>query len=187
MGEIRIVSGKYRGRKILSPKGETTRPLLTRLRKSLADVLRPRLRGVRLLDLFGGTGAIAFELLSNGAESAVIVEYDGPTAAMIAANAKALAADAEIVHGEAIREIQRLHAQGKSFDLIMVAPPYGRDLQKQAMEAIVALPLLRTRGLVVVQRESTEPQWQPHGGFTLAQSRAYGRTVFDFYEQEDRT
>ena len=68
MGSIQIVSGTLRGRTILTPAEDTTRPLLSRLRKTLADILRPSLQGTAVLDLFGGSGAIAFELLSNGAD-----------------------------------------------------------------------------------------------------------------------
>lgn len=179
---LRITSGRYRGRALSSPEGEGTRPLLTRLRKSLADILRPKIQGAKLLELFGGTGAISFELLSNGADEAHLVELDPKAAAIITANAKKLGAKATVATGDALKRIELLHRSDRTFDLVIVAPPYGKGLQKSAMDALAAFPILGPGGLAVVQREKQEPFWEPHGGFVLERTREYGRTVFDFYQ-----
>lgn len=183
MSDLRITSGRFKGRALISPEGEeVTRPLLTRLRKSLADILRPRLQGARVLELFGGTGAIAFELLSNGAATATIIEKDPVSARIIRENARKLGAEAKVVEGDCLQKIPQLAAQGEKFDIIIVAPPYGLGLQKKAMGALSSNPLLLPGGLAIVQREKIEPLWEPVGLFTFAQTRAYGRTVFDFYD-----
>lgn len=178
---LRITSGRYRGRSLISPEGEGTRPLLTRLRKSLADILRPRLQGAKLLELFGGTGAISFELISNGADEAHIIELDPSAAAIISENAKKLGAKAAVTTGDAIKRIELLHRSGRSYDIVIVAPPYSKGLQAAAMEALAAHAVLKDGGLAVVQRENTEPFWEPKGGFFHERTREYGRTVFDFY------
>lgn len=180
MGEIRITSGTLRGRKIQSPPGETTRPLLTRVRKSLCDILRPRLAGSRVLDLFGGSGAIALELLSNGAASGLVVELDAAAAALIRQNAAALHARLEVLAGDALKVIPRLAAAGTRFDLIVVAPPYGLGLQQKALDALAATQLLAPEGTLVVQRDSREPA-SAAGPFQHEQTRRYGRTVLEFY------
>jgi len=184
-GRVRITSGRLRGRTVNTPQGDATRPLLTRLRKSLADILRPRLAGSRILDLFGGSGAIAFELLSNGAEAAVVCELDGGTADRVAATAASLGLGeaVRVLHGDALEQIERLAGAGEAFDMVVVAPPYGKGLQGRALAALGAHPLLAPGGVVVVQRDAREPQGEAPPGLALVRSREYGRTVFDFYDR----
>ena len=181
MDELRIVSGKYKGRSLKSPEGKGTRPLLTRLRKSLADILRPRLPGCRVLDVFGGTGAISFELLSNGAEEAVIVELDPAAASIIKENARKLGAPVNVMTGDALAAVDLLWASKRLFDIVVVAPPYGLGLQKKTMDALSAKPLLRQGGTAIVQREAAEPFWEAVQPLEHERTRKYGRTVFDFY------
>ena len=183
MGSITITSGSLRGRRIQTPEGAETRPLLTRLRKSLADILRPRLAGVRLVDLFGGSGAIAFELLSNGAASAVIVELNRKTAELVRTNARSLGLEAavEVVDGDGVAAVQGLCRKKDAFDIIIVAPPYGLGLQQQAVAALARHRLLKPQGIIIVQREDKEAQVTTPAGLDLVRTRAYGRTVFDFY------
>jgi 16S rRNA (guanine966-N2)-methyltransferase len=183
MGSITITSGSLRGRRIQTPEGAETRPLLTRLRKSLADILRPRLAGVRLVDLFGGSGAIAFELLSNGAASAVIVELNRKTAELVRTNARSLGLEAavEVVGGDGVAAVQGLCRKKDAFDIIIVAPPYGLGLQQQAVAALASHRLLKPQGVIIVQREDREAQVPTPPGLDLVRTRDYGRTVFDFY------
>jgi 16S rRNA (guanine(966)-N(2))-methyltransferase RsmD len=183
MGKIRITSGTLRGRSVDTPEGEGTRPLLTRLRKSLADLLRPRLAGTRVLDLFGGSGAVAFELLSNGAREAVVVELDRDTARLIECNAARLQVPVAVAAGDALDQVPLLAGRGERFDVIVIAPPYGAGLQQKALDAVAEAGLLAGGGVVVVQRDHREPLAAAKGGLRLSRSRSYGRTVFDFYEQ----
>ena len=183
MGAITITSGTLRGRRLKTPEGSQTRPLLTRLRKSLADILRPQLAQCRLLDLFGGSGAIAFELLSNGAAAAVIVELNAKTAGLIRENAKTLGIEAavEVFQGDGIATLAALARKKDAFDIIIVAPPYGLGLQQKAIDSLARHPLLKTGGIIIVQREDREPQVAAPVGLALVRSRCYGRTLFDFY------
>jgi len=166
-----------------TPPGDATRPLLTRLRKSLIDILRPRLEGARVLDLFGGSGAIAFECLSNGAAHAVIIELDPATAVLIRRNAQSLGVDGsvEVFTGDGIKAISRLEDREDRFDIIIIAPPYGHTLQQQALLRLSHAPVLARGGLIVVQRDTHEPCIEPAPGIVHGSTRSYGRTVFDFY------
>jgi 16S rRNA (guanine966-N2)-methyltransferase len=183
VGSLRISSGSLRGRKVQTPEGEGTRPLLTRVRKSLSDLLRPDLPGSRVLDLFGGSGAIAFELLSNGAKTAVVVELDAAAARLIRENSEALSAEVEVLRMSALDALPRLASGERSFDVVIVAPPYGRGLQQAVLEALEHHWLLAPGAIVVLQRERREPAAvpAPSGRLRLVRTREYGRTVFDFY------
>ena len=188
MGIIHITSGRLRGRKVRTPEGLETRPLLTRLRKSLADVLRQGLKGARVLDLFGGSGAVAFELLSNGAASAVVVEKNPKTAELIRWNACELGVeeDVEVFKENGIKAVSRLAGQGEKFDIIVIAPPYRLGLQQRAIDVLENHALLAADGIVIVQREDREPVPEASGRLRFVRTRSYGRTAFDFYEEEAR-
>lgn len=185
MGKIQIASGDLRGRSIQTPAQDTTRPLLSRLRKTLADILRPRLPGARLLDLFGGSGAIAFELLSNGASHADIVEQDMRAAALIQNNADRLGLRQRVaVHNaDALRMIERLEERAQCFDIILVAPPYGRGLQQTSIDALAHSGLLAESAIVIVQRDRREPRTEAASALRPLRERSYGRTLFEFFDR----
>lgn len=137
-----------------------------------------------MLDLFGGSGAIAFELLSNGAGCAVISEKDPLVASLIAQNAVALKVEVEVINADALSAIEALAAAGRSFDIIIAAPPYGLDLQQQTVDALEKnAALLAPGGLVFVQREAKEPEPVASGTLVHTSSRSYGRTIFDFFSE----
>lgn len=187
MGAIRITSGTLRGRLVRTPEGESTRPLLTRLRKSLADILRPALRDARVLDLFGGSGAVAFELLSNGAREALIVELEPAVAELVRRNARELEVPARVLPADALRAVPELAATGERFDVVVVAPPYGLGLQQSVLDALGTNEILAQGGTVVLQRDHREPEAQPDdpSRLRLYRTRRYGRTVFDFYREAE--
>lgn len=188
MGSVRITSGRLRGRKVTTPEGQETRPLLTRVRKSLVDLLRPRLPGARVLELFGGSGAIALELLSNGAARATVVELNPRTARLIGENAAAVGEGerVRVQTGDALAAAEAFARAGERFDLVVVAPPYGRSLHQEAVAVLDRHPLLAPGGLVVVQRDTAEPEARAGKGLVHVRSRSYGKTTFDFYEAAAR-
>src|SRR6186713_2677315 len=100
-GGMRIIAGTHRGRRIAAPPGETTRPMLDRMREALFSTLAPWLADACVLDLFAGSGSLGLEALSRGARRARFVERDAETARLIADNARLLGeeARAEIVRG----------------------------------------------------------------------------------------
>jgi 16S rRNA (guanine966-N2)-methyltransferase len=148
-------------------------------------MLRPRLQGARVLDVFGGSGAIACELLSNGAAGAVVVELDRSAADIITDNARRLGLAGVLAcrHGDAIVALRDFAREGQAFDIIIIAPPYGRGLQAQALEVLGGSAVLSSGGVVVVQREDSEPHSAHAGKLACRQTRRYGRTVFDVYEE----
>ena len=147
------------------------------------DSTAPNPRGL-WLDLFGGSGAIAFELLSNGAENALVVEIHAETAALILRNARELGVEAavRVLEGDGIRAVEALAGEGQEFDIIVIAPPYEHGLQQEALTALSKNgSLLAAGGSVVVQRDRHESVPETSGGLSLVRTRSYGRTSFDFF------
>lgn len=119
---MRVVAGAHRGRRLHAPPGRDTRPTSDRVREALFQLLGP-LGGVRVLDLFAGSGALAIEALSRGAASAVLVEQDPRAVAVIRRNLEPLAADAEVRRGDALAFLRAY--QGPPFGLVLIDPPYS--------------------------------------------------------------
>jgi 16S rRNA (guanine966-N2)-methyltransferase len=174
---MRIIAGKFRGKHLLTPEDDSIRPTADRVRESIFDILSSRLgpqfEGLRVLDLFAGTGALGLEALSRGASGAVFVETGAEARGLIRDNIEALgvAGIAKLLR----RDATSLGPSGTmgAFDLIFLDPPYNQELGERALlsareggwlapEATIVLE--EARGAVVV----------PPPGFTLDDRREYG-------------
>lgn len=123
---MRIVAGRYGGRRLTAPKGEGTRPTSDRVREALFSALGP-LDGARVLDLFAGTGALGLEALSRGAEHVVFVERDRRALTALRANVAALDVPpgaVEVRPGEARGALRAARERGDDYDLVFLDPPY---------------------------------------------------------------
>ncbi len=121
--EVRIIGGRWRGRKIRFPAGLPVRPSPDRVRETLFNWLAPTIAGARCLDLFAGTGVLGFEALSRGAASAVLVDRDPGVVAHLNATSELLGADtARVIRADAE---DWLAAGAGPFDLVFVDPPFA--------------------------------------------------------------
>lgn len=181
---LRVISGALKGRRIETPSGKGTRPVLSRVRKAVFDALQFEIRGTRVLDLFGGSGSYAIEALSLGAESATIVELDSQAYRILIGNVKTLRIEdrAECLLGDALEVIPKLSHAGRRYEFIFAAPPQGQGLITSAFSRMRDHPVLAPEGLVVAQHH---PQEYRSGlakeGWELIRERRYGNTVVGFY------
>jgi 16S rRNA (guanine966-N2)-methyltransferase len=145
MGSIRIVGGSLGGRRLRAPPGDATRPTSDRVREAIASVLRSRgaIEGARVLDLYAGSGALGFEMISRGANSVLFVERDPRVTRLIRENAGELALreQVEVLCEDVTRaKAEAAILQRAPFSLVLADPPY-RDVQ-QAVDAIARLTAL---------------------------------------------
>ena len=150
----RIIGGNARGRRLEAPRGDKTRPTASRVKQTLFDVLAPRMRGCRFLDLFAGSGAVGLEALSRGAAEVVLVESDRHAASIIRDNAvlvRGAGGRAEVRCVDYRQALTALARQGRSFDLVFVDPPYESELYEPALERLARLGLLAAGATVVVE------------------------------------
>ncbi|MFP4129531.1 MAG: 16S rRNA (guanine(966)-N(2))-methyltransferase RsmD [Halorhodospira sp.] len=136
-GQLRIIGGQWRGRKLPVPTGgEGVRPTGDRVRETLFNWLAPALPGTRCLDLFAGTGALGLEALSRGAAEAVLVERDPQAAAGLRRNLAALGAEGGRVEAvDALAYLRRPPAA--AFEVAFLDPPYEADLLPACCQALV--------------------------------------------------
>jgi 16S rRNA (guanine966-N2)-methyltransferase len=158
---MRIVSGTYRGRALVAPKGHSTRPTADRTRQALFNVLEHApwshgLRGLRVLDLFAGSGALGLEALSRGAIFCVGIDLDEDARAAIERNAKALGAAGDIAVRRADATRLGPRADPAPFDLVFLDPPYGTGMNEPALAALGRHGWLAPGAIVVVERGTSE-------------------------------
>ena len=153
---MRIVAGRYGGRRIAAPPGRDTRPTADRVREALFSILGA-LDGARVLDLYAGSGALGIEALSRGAAAAVFVERDRRAAAVLRDNLRALGADADVRQVDALAALRGARAGGETYDLVLCDPPYRQapELGRPLGEALV--PVLADGARVVTESDCRAP------------------------------
>lgn len=148
---MRIIAGEWRGRRLQAPPGLSTRPTADRVRETLFSMLASRIgsfEGLRVADLFAGSGALGLEALSRGASFACFVESDADAAAAIKANADALGAAARVT---ILRASALALPKAEAFDLIFADPPYDRGSGTRAASAVSAAGWLSQGGLMAIE------------------------------------
>jgi len=170
VGSLRIVAGELGGRRLQVPAG-ATRPTADRVREAVFSILGD-LSGLRVLDLFAGSGALGIEALSRGAAEAVFVDSASPAISTLRENLAALGLQAEAHKREALAWLGKA-AAGEAFDLVFCDPPY--DLSQQMGPALAAAlpPILSTNARIVTESHKRTPLELP---FTLLRERDYGDT-----------
>ena len=180
---MRIIAGALKGRRLVTPRGDTTRPTADQVRIALMDTLAPRLPAARVLDLFAGAGGVGLEALSRGAAHATFVERDARAVAALRANIDALCggALARVRRGDVLRELVALYRAGERFDLVFLDPPYEAGMVETTLEALGGGGLLMSEGLVVVQHFTKRAPAATIGVLATFRTRRFGETTLTFY------
>ncbi len=175
---MRIVAGSRKGHRITAPKGVVTRPTSDRVREAAFSIVGP-VEEAAVLDLFAGSGALGLEALSRGARSCVFVERDRGAARVIQANLEKLQlTGATVVNRDAAAALRSERESGRSFDLVLVDPPYDEWSSYATLLAEFVPAVLAGDGLVVVE---TSDRIEPELPLDLVTTRRYGSariTVF---------
>lgn len=182
---MRIVGGKFKGRSIAAPAGQATRPTSDRVREAIFNILSHGIEGfsvegVRVLDLFAGTGALGLEALSRGARFCQFVDDDATARGLIRRNADGLGVIGQCKIWR--RDATKLGpcAPQPPFDLVFVDPPYNKDLGGKALASLTAGGWL-TPSAVLVLEEAEKAEVADVPGLTLLDRRLYGDTQVRFY------
>ena len=189
---MRVISGSARGRKLKSPKSSETRPIMDRVKTALFDILAPEIMGMRVLDLFAGTGAVGIEALSRGAESATFIERSPEAWRLVRENLALtnLSDRAEVLRADAFAYLQQAAAIGRKFDLVYIAPPQYVKMAAQALTQLDAAPLTEPDGLVIVQihpQERAELDALALRRLRRYDERRYGSTLLLFYTHDEES
>jgi len=189
-GALRIIAGRWRGRKIQFPEIAGLRPTPNRVRETLFNWLQPWLPGARCLDLFAGSGALSFEALSRGAGEVVLVERNPDAAAALRYNLATLkAADAELIETDALSLLE--HAPVRAFDIVFLDPPFNPDPGADDVLARCCALLdgrgwLKPEGLVYLEVPAGRAPPLPRG-WTLMRSKQAGQVGYHLMRRHEFT
>ncbi|MBQ5967750.1 MAG: 16S rRNA (guanine(966)-N(2))-methyltransferase RsmD [Clostridiales bacterium] len=181
----RVVSGKCRGTVLEAPKGDATRPTTDKVKEAIFSSIQMRVPGSAFLDVFSGTGQMAIEALSRGAESAVLIDQAGKSQQVIARNLekthlKEQARPMKMAFAEAMKLLGK---KGESFDIIFMDPPYAMAsaFAKTASELIKEYGLLSEGGIFIVESDADTEISTIVTNMTCIKSCKYGSTLVTFF------
>jgi 16S rRNA (guanine966-N2)-methyltransferase len=190
---MRVIAGRFGGRRLSAPRGAGTRPTADRVREALFSMLGP-LDGLSVLDLFAGTGALGIEALSRGAAAAVFVERDRLALGALREHLAALGLDSgeaaaaqelsvQVRAQDAFAALCAAAAGGERYDLIFLDPPYAQALAWGPKLAQALPDVLAPEGLVVVESDRRAPLAV---GLPVRRQRRYGDTSITIHSGDER-
>jgi 16S rRNA (guanine966-N2)-methyltransferase len=178
---MRIIAGKWRGRTLAVPRGETTRPTSDRTREALFSMLTSRIGdfdGIAVADFFAGTGALGIEALSRGAGSCVFVEHDKAAIDVLRANLAKLDATADV----RAQGVATLGASARAHDLLMFDPPYATGGAAALIERLSRLGWAAPGAWASV--ETARDEDVAAGGWTVDAVRVHGKAKLTLLQRE---
>ncbi len=177
---MRITGGKYLRRNVVCPPG-VIRPAMDRMRESLFAILGD-LTGCSFLDLFSGSGCVAIEAASRGANPIHLVEMDRGKKAVIEKNLSFVEEDKKLFVMDAYRYILSTLTK---YDIVYADPPFNMEEKVKLLETVAKAGIIKERGLFIIHYPLEERSLWPESvdGFTLIDERKYGRSVLRFYRR----
>ena len=179
---MRVITGRAKGRKLMSVPGDSTRPITDRAKSALFSILSDWIEGTRVLDLFGGTGGVGIECLSRGATYVHFVDNNRKAVDTIQANLThcGFSREATVERNDSFAFLERY--RGEAFDFIYVAPPQYQDLWRKALQMIDQRPHLTAEyATIVVQIHPVEDKPVELQRLQEYDRRKYGSVMLLFY------
>ena len=172
---MRIIAGKWRGRRLIAPAGDATRPTADRVREALFSMLTSRIgsfEDLRVADIFAGTGALGLEALSRGAGHVTFVETDAGALKALRTNIAKLGAESATT---IVAQPAQAIARAAPHDLLLLDPPYGEGLAPRALARLAEQGWIAPHALISVETAAKEPLDVP--GFSVEVTRTHGKAA----------
>ncbi|MEC5319545.1 16S rRNA (guanine(966)-N(2))-methyltransferase [Brenneria populi subsp. brevivirga] len=178
-GQIRIIGGQWRGRKLPVPNSPGLRPTTDRVRETLFNWLAPVIQQSRCLDCFAGSGALGLEALSRYAAHATLLERERSVAQQLTQNLALLRAEnARVVNADAL---QWLAQAGEPFDVVFLDPPFRKDLLNNALSLLERQGWLAPDAWIYVETEVENAQLVIPDGWQLHREKIAGQVAYRLY------
>ena len=176
---MRIISGKFGGRRLIAPDTKLTRPVTEMARNAICNVLADRIDGAAVLDLYAGSGALGLETLSRGAARAVFVDVASAAVVAIRQNVQSLELDTENQTKIIKQTVESyLESTADSFDIIFLDPPYD-DFSLELVQ--IVSDHLKPSGVLVISTSKKAQIPATIGQLSQAQNKQYGDTQISYF------
>jgi RNA methyltransferase, RsmD family len=180
---LRIISGDAKGRRLVSPLGNETRPTSDRVKESLFNILGDRVPDSSVLDLFAGTGNLGLEALSRGASHCIFIDNSRESIKVVNQNIDILKYRdyCEVYDKDALSALNILSKRDIRFNIIFLDPPYHKEIVPQCLEKIELLKLLSSNGIIVAEHDIRDEIPERIGTLCLIKKYIYRDTALSLY------
>lgn len=184
---MRIIAGKAKGRKLLSPPTYETRPTLDRIKESMFSIIQGYIPDAVVIDIFSGTGSLALEAASRGAKECYLVDKSPITFPVLKQNIENLKFQdfCHPLNMDAYSALRTMADRNKVFDIIFIDPPYLKNMIPEAIQIVEEKNLLDKDGIIVAKIDTSEEIFQGTSKIKLYNHRKYGNTTICFYRIEE--
>jgi 16S rRNA (guanine966-N2)-methyltransferase len=179
---MRIISGKFRGRQLVSFEADHIRPTTDRVKESWFNILQGSWEGARVLDLFSGTGNLSFEALSRGASFVEAVESNVQSTGIILKNQALLKVSKEEFR-LVIKDVFKFLAdyKGLAFDVILIDPPFTEKIAHSVMESLSKSKVWRETTIIGIESSKQERMDSTYQTLVQSDQRAFGDKILTFF------
>lgn len=181
---MRIIAGKYRSLPLEAVKGSNTRPTTDKIKEAVFNSIGPYFDGGRMLDLYAGSGSVGLECISRGMEEVIFVDKSYDAISTIKKNIAFVKVPSQctVLKMDALMAVKRMAAEGKTFDLVYLDPPYANQQNEKVMNALCELDLLKEDAVVVVESLKEDVFPDEVGYLSKYKEALYGITRISYYE-----
>jgi 16S rRNA (guanine(966)-N(2))-methyltransferase RsmD/pantetheine-phosphate adenylyltransferase len=180
---MRVIAGKYGGRRLTSPTNDDIRPTTDRAKENLFNILQNSLQDAVVVDLFSGSGALGIEALSRGAKKVYFCDSAGKSLALTKSNLSFVPiGDYEIIKGDFNDCLAKLNLRGIKADIVLCDPPYDLLLGGSILDRLSNLQLLNCGGKVIIEHYSYDKDISSEI-YSLVDKRKYGDTSISFFQK----
>ena len=182
---MRVVSGKFRGMKLNTIEGDSTRPTRDMVKEALFSIIMNYVPDCTFLDLFAGSGAIGIEALSRGAKEVIFVDNNPKCVKVIIDNVKKLKAEdgSRIYNTDYMVALKKL--QGEKIDVIYLDPPYNKEMSVKAANLISEYDILSDDGIIIIESDTNEFVPDLIGRYEKYNYKRYGRNILSLYRRKE--
>lgn len=179
---MRVITGTARGRRLLTLEGEDVRPTTDRVKEAVFSIIQFETEGRSFLDLFAGSGQMAIEALSRGAEKAVMVDSAKKSVEVIRQNLRTtrLEPNAKVLQ---LDWQSFLSVNSERFDIAFLDPPYGKGILQSALERLPEH--MKETGVIIAENPLNEEILSKYGDFLLDRQYRYGKIKISTYRHKD--
>ena len=170
---MRIIAGKYRGKKLKEFSLSSTKPTLDRVKESLFSSIQFDIIDATVLDLFSGTGALGIESLSRGAKSVDFVDINNEAIKIIKQNLQGIEGEFCVTKSDYITFLNEAKSNNKKYDIILLDPPFATDYGVKAINFIISNNLLNNGGIIMYEKAYATPFQLNENGYSSTQKK-YG-------------
>lgn len=183
---MRIIAGKARGKKLISPETIETRPTLDRVKEAMFSIIQGYIPEANVIDVFAGTGSLGLEAASRGAKEVYLIDKSSVTFPLLRKNVENLKFQGICIplNMDSYDALRMLSRKGITFDIIFIDPPYCKEMIPEAIKIVKENNMLSIGGIIVTKIDTIEEIYNGYKDIVLFKSKKYGNTTVCLYKYE---